>query len=572
MSNKGFVTVDTLKVPIDNERNVLEIIRKGNVDLPTFCYHSELSIYGACRLCVVELNGQSVQASCSIAPKDGMVVKTNTAELREMRKISLELLLANHDNNCTSCSKNSDCKLREISAKVGVESIRYKQNTPKHPIDDSAPVTRNPNKCILCGDCVRYCKEVQGIGAIDFAYRGSECVVQPVFGKKMSEVECVYCGQCARVCPTDGINIKSQNNDVWNTLSDGSKTVYAHIAPAVRAAFGEMFNLGPQDDIVGRIVTGLRMLGFDKVYDTSFGADMTVWEEGTECISRIENDGVLPIMTSCCPAWVKYVEHNYHEVLPNLSSCKSPQGMMSSMIKEYHNKEDSIARKDMVTVAIMPCSAKKFEADRPELSKDGFQDTDYVVTTKELGDMFKQAGIDCASLTPSSIDLPLGFKTGGAVLFGNSGGVSEAVLRYVQEKLTGKTNEQIVFDEVRGNEGLREASITIGSNEIRLAIVHGLGNAKKVCEEIKAGESPYHIVEVMSCPNGCVGGAGQPVPESLDHIIKRKDALYNADATSQLHKPQENMYAASLYEKHVGSIGGHAAHDIFHTTYTPREI
>jgi len=572
MKDPGFVTVDGRKIAIEGEANLLELIRKANIDIPTFCYHSELSVYGACRLCIVDLQGRGIVTSCSTKPEPGMVLRTSTEEIREMRRIALELLLANHDRSCPTCAKSGVCKLQDLARRFGIDDIRFKSTQKEAPIDRSSPsLVRDPNKCILCGDCVRACSEIQGIGAIDFINRGSDVAVAPAFGKDLNAVECVHCGQCAAVCPTGALTPKSEIDDVWKSLDNPDKVVVAQIAPAVRVALGEAFGMEPGTVAMGQIVAALKTLGFDKVYDTCFAADLTVIEEGTEFIKRAEAGENLPQFTSCCPAWVKFAEQYYPELLPNLSSCRSPQQMFGSLAKTVLPDELDVARENIVVVSIMPCTAKKFEATRPEFSLAGVPDVDHVLTTQELARMIDGAGIRFTRLQPESLDLPLGFKTGAGVIFGNSGGVSEAVLRFAVEKLGGVKLQSADFPIVRGPEGIREATAHIGDAEVKIAIVHGLANARKIAEMARNGNCPYQLIEIMACPGGCIGGAGQPISEEFDARARRTESLYAVDKTLQLHKSQENPYVTRAYETTLEEPGSETAHHLLHTHYHSRK-
>lgn len=569
---KTTITIDNKIVPIENERNLLEVIRKANVDLPTFCYHSEMSIYGACRLCMVDIIGQGLQPACSTKPVNGMVVNTNTAEVRKMRKMIVELLLASHDMSCPTCEKSTDCQLQKLAQRLGIKKVRFTNTNKIKDIDESSPaIVRDPNKCILCGDCVRMCSEIQNIGAIDFAYRGSDASVTPCFGKNLDQVECVYCGQCVRVCPTGALLPKSNIDKVWNAIHDKTKTVVVQIAPAVRIALGESFGLSPGTITTGRIVQALRRIGFNNVYDTSFAADLTIIEEANEFIKRLNNKHKLPQFTSCCPGWVKFAEQYYPQYLDNLSSCRSPQQMLGALCKASMINSGKASKENLVMVSIMPCTAKKFEADRPEFTGIYGKEVDYVLTTQELATMIKEVGLDFVNLEQDSFDLPFGFKTGGGVIFGNSGGVTEAVLRYASEKLTGEISDNYVFKSVRGNEGILSTDIVIGSRSLRLAIVSGLGNAREVLEQIKNGEAVYDFVEVMSCPGGCINGGGQPVSQHLNTKEKRTCGLYDNDKMLQLHKAQENPYIVGIYDQLLQTPGSDAAHKLLHTHYKPRK-
>ncbi|MDO5576552.1 MAG: NADH-dependent [FeFe] hydrogenase, group A6 [Fibrobacter sp.] len=570
MENKKTLFIDGREYPINGERNLLEVIRKAGIDIPTFCYHSELSVYGACRLCIVEIEGRGIVGSCSTPAEPGMKVHTNTPEIREMRKITIELLLANHEQNCLTCIKSTNCQLQELASRLGVDSVRFKSAHVHKPVDRSSPsIIRDPNKCVLCGDCVRMCHEVQGVGAIDFTHRGSNVMVLPAFGKDLSEVECVNCGQCARVCPTGALTVATQIESVWKELHNPEKTVVVQIAPAVRVALGDSFGMQPGEVVTGKIITALKRLGFDKVYDTSFTADLTVVEEANEFLERKINGKNLPQFTSCCPAWVKFAEQYYSELLPNISTCRSPQQMFGSVAKKMLPDLLNINRENLVVVSIMPCTAKKFEALRPEFNVDGYPDVDFVLSTKELGKMIKEAGLNFTELEPESFDLPLGFKTGAGVIFGVTGGVSEAVLRFAVEKLSGEKLENVDFVEVRNNKGIKEATFTVAGTTVKLAIVHSLSNARKVADQVIKGECDYDLIEVMACPGGCVGGAGQPTTRADDIKPSRAQSLFNIDKNLQLHKSQDNPYIGDLYEKIL--TDHKIAHELLHTEYNNRK-
>ena len=571
MKNGEFATIDGREVALEGEPNILELARKANIEIPTFCYHSDLSVYGACRLCLVEIEGRGIVTSCSTAPEPGMKVTTNTEKIREIRKIAVELLLANHEQACPTCPKSGSCKLQNISRRLGIDKVRFAATTQRHALDTSSPsLVRDPNKCVLCGDCVRMCSEVQGIGAIDFIHRGANVQVAPAFDKSLAQVECVNCGQCASVCPTGAITPKSDVEEVWHVLHDPQKRVVAQIAPAVRVALGEAFGLEPGVVTTGQIVAALKAIGFDKVFDTCFAADLTVIEEGNEFLGRVQKGERMPQFTSCCPGWVKFAEQYYPELLPNLSSCKSPQQMFGALGREVLPEQLGVAQEDLVIVSIMPCTAKKFEAGRSEFRHGEVRDVDVVLTTQELAHMIDEAGLKFSKLQPESLDLPLGFKTGAGVIFGVSGGVTEAVLRLAAEKLGGVKLEAVDFHEARGLEGLREAEVTVDGKTVRLAIVHGLANARVVAEKIKAGQIDYDLIEVMACPGGCIGGAGQPVSFDADVKQRRAAGLYEADKTLQLHKAQENPYVQEAYKTTLGEVGGHKAHELLHTGYHSR--
>jgi len=565
------MTIDGIDVPIEGEKNLLEMIRKTGIDLPTFCYHSDLSVYGACRLCIVDVNGRGIQGACSTPVEPGMVVRTQTQELREIRKITVELLLANHDQECTTCPRSNSCTLQDLSRRLGVQKVRFKKVHEPEPIDVGHTLVRNPNKCVLCGDCVRFCDEIQSVGAIDFAYRGHQASVIAAFGKPLGEGECINCGQCAAVCPTGALSVKNDLDEVWAAIHNPKKKVIAQIAPAVRVAIGEAFGLPSGMQMTGQIVAALKRLGFDQVYDTSFAADLTVVEEAEEFISRKLAGRKLPQFTSCCPGWVKFAEHYMPDMLSNLSSCRSPQQMLGALVKEIQPAQLGVGREDIVMVSVMPCTAKKFEAKREELGVNGNPDVDHVITTQELARMIEEAGLPIKEMAPQSFDMPMGFKTGAGVIFGNTGGVSEAVLRYAVEKVTGKPLVNCDFVEVRGEEGLRLASFKLNDIEIKLAVVHGLRNARMLVERIRSGEIQVDLVEVMACPGGCIGGAGQPVAKNgVTARRARTRGLYDADKNLELHKSQENPFVKAIYTQHLGEVNGHKAHTLLHTHYQNR--
>lgn len=566
------LTIDGRAVAIEGEKNLLELVRKVGIDLPTFCYHSELSVYGACRLCLVDVEGRGILGACSTPPEPGLVVRTNTQELREIRKISIELLLANHDRECTSCVRSGSCQLQDIARRLGITKIRYRSIHQPKPVDTSSPsLIRDPNKCVLCGDCVRFCDEIQTVGAIDFAYRGHDAAVLPAFGQDLGTGECVNCGQCASVCPTGALAPASEVEAVWQAIHDPNMVVVAQIAPAVRVAIGEQFGSEYGLNTTGQVVAAMKRMGFDIVYDTSFAADLTVIEEANEFMARKTGGERLPLFTSCCPGWVKFAEQYFPQLLGNLSSCRSPQQMLGSMVKHTLPAQLGRERKDIVMVSIMPCTAKKFEAQRPEFRTGGTPDVDYVLTTQELARMIEESGLSLNKLNPASFDMPMGFKTGAGVIFGNSGGVTEAVLRYAVGKLTGQNPVDPEFEEIRGEDALRVIRTEVGGIELKLAIVHGLGKAREVMERILAGTLLVDLVEVMACPGGCIGGAGQPVGRDIAQRRKaRTEALYNADRLLDLHCSQENHFVTECYQKYLGEPASREAHRLLHTHYHHR--
>lgn len=557
----GTMTIDGRKVEFTDEKNVLAVIRKAGIDIPTLCYHSELSTFGACRLCTVEDDRGKTFASCSEEPRDGMVIYTNSGRIRKYRKLILELLLASHCRDCTTCRKSGECKLQELAHKMGIRDIRFENYKEHHEIDFSSPsIVRDPNKCIQCGLCIRVCEELQGIGVLGFANRGTEAIAVPAFNKHISETECVNCGQCRVFCPTGAITIRSNRTDVWDALSDPNVRVVAQIAPSVRVAAGDHFGLPKGKSSMGRIVNALHKMGFDEVYDTTFSADLTIMEETAEFLKRVENGGKLPLLTSCCPAWVKFITDQYKDYIPNLSTCRSPQGMMSAVVKEYFRDPENAKGKKTVMVSIMPCTAKKAEAIRPNSFTKGEQDTDIVITTTELVRMIDEYGLDLSQLEPEACDMPFGFGSGGGVIFGVTGGVTEAVLRRLCPDHTKEALQQIADSGVRGEEGIKEFSVDYNGLEVKICVVSGLANARTVMERVKNGEAEYHLIEVMACRRGCVMGGGQPTGTGPKAKTVRTEGLYAADNTVIVKKSDENPLMQELYD---GLLKG-KEHELLH--------
>ena len=569
MTREKSLTIDGFRVDIDGERNLLEVIRKAHIELPTFCYHSELSVYGACRLCMVEVEGRGLVTACTTVPEAGMKVKTQTAAVRELRRTNIELLLASGNHDCPTCGKSGSCKLQSLAERLGVTEVRFKAPVEEKPLDLTSPsLVRDPNKCVLCGDCVRFCSEIQGIGVLEFTHRGSRSQVSPAFGKGLFDVDCVGCGQCAAVCPVGAILAKSEVERVYAALQDPAKTVVVQVAPAVRAAIGESFGAANDTCTMGRIVSALRRLGFSRVYDTSFTADLTIWEEATEFVNRKKDGGKLPLFTSCCPAWVKMAEHDFPEILENISTCRSPQQMFGSVAKEVLPKELGIRREDLVVVSVMPCTAKKFEAGRDEFIVHGNPDVDVVLTTQELARMIQDAGLKFPELPVDSLDQPFGTKTGAGVIFANSGGVAEAVIRYAAGHLG---EDHPVIEEVRSEKSRRELTADTPFGEIRIAVVHGLARARELVQEIEAGKSSVEFVEVMACPGGCIGGAGQPVTHSAQVRQRRTRVIRDVDTTHDVHCSQHNHVVKELYQDRLGSPNSAEAHRLLHTHYHSRK-
>ena len=550
----SYMTINNRRVTFTNERNVLSVIRKSGIDLPTFCYHSELSTYGACRMCVVEDDRGRVFASCSEVPRDGMVIYTNTPRLQHHRKMIIELLLAAHCRDCTTCAKNGVCTLQKLSRQLGITKVRFENNKKQLPLDTSSEcVIRDPNKCILCGDCVRTCEEIQGLGILDFAFRGSKMQVTPAFNKDLAQTDCVGCGQCRAVCPTGAISIKQNVEPVWAALADKNIRVVAQIAPAVRVAVGDKFGIKKGENTLGRLVAALRRIGFDEVYDTNFGADLTVMEESKELVERLGSGENLPLFTSCCPAWVKFCENRYPEFRKNISTCRSPQEMFGALLKEdaRMNAEKDRAEgkepKKTMVVSIMPCTAKKAEITRPEHYTDGEQNVDYVLTTTEVTRMIQEAGIDLAQVQPEALDMPFGLASGAGAIFGVTGGVTEAVLRRLVNSSRAEDLEEISFSGIRGVDGIKEAKVNLNGREVRIAVVNGLHCAEDLLEKMKAGEAHYDFVEVMACKRGCIAGGGQPVPIGPRTKKARLEGIYKIDNMAQIKLSNENPIITEVY-------------------------
>ena len=557
----GTITINGKKVEFTDEKNVLTIIRKAGIDMPTLCYHSELSTFGACRLCTVENDRGQCFASCSEEPRDGMVIYTHTERLRRHRKLIVELLLAAHCRDCTTCMKSGECVLQDLAHKMGVREVRFQDYKEIKPVDYSSPsIVRDPNKCILCGNCVRVCSEIQGVGVLGFAHRGTDAEVTPAFNKKLSQTACVSCGQCRVYCPTGALTIRTHLDEVYAALGDPNTRVIAQIAPAVRVAVGDAFGLPNGENAMGKTVAALHAMGFDEVFDTSYSADLTVMEESAEFLDRVQNGGKLPLLTSCCPAWVKFVDNEFPEMKENVSTCRSPQGMFSAVIKDYYRDPAHSEGKKTFVVSIMPCTAKKMEAVRPNSFTHGEQDTDIVLTTTELTRMIKNFGIAFDKIEPEACDMPFGLSSGGGVIFGVTGGVTEAVLRRLATDHNPATLSAIAACGIRGEEGIKEATIPYSGMDVNICVVSGLANARKVMEQVRSGEKQYHLIEVMACRRGCIMGGGQPIPAGPRHKAARAQGLYKADKDRILRKSDENPLMDVFYN---GYFKG-KAHELLH--------
>ncbi|MBT9157193.1 MAG: NADP-reducing hydrogenase subunit HndC [Firmicutes bacterium] len=566
------LTIDSTPVEVDPGSTVLDAAKKAGVHIPTLCYHPELKLEGSCRICVVEIEGlKNLAASCVYPAANGMVVRTNSEVVRKTRKSIVELLLANHPEDCLVCPRHGTCELQDLSHQLNVRKVRFKGKKREFALDESSiAVVRDPNKCILCGRCIRICENTQKVSAIGLAGRGSRAVVTTPFNRGLAEGPCVACGQCIKVCPVAALRERDASEQVWKALGNSTLHTVVQVAPAVRAALGEEFGLRPGALVTEKMVAALRKLGFNRVFDTQFGADLTVVEEGHELLHRLEKNENLPQITSCSPGWVKYAEHFFPEMLNLVSTCKSPQQMFGALVKTYYAEKFGIAARDIFHVAVMPCTAKKFEASREEMGRDGLQDVDAVITTRELAFMIKEAGIDFANLPDSEFDLPLGMSSGAGTIFGVTGGVTEAVLRSVYEIKTGKELEEVEFQAVRGFGGVREAQIPLNGMTLRVAIVNSLGQAEKILNKIKAGEASYHFIEIMGCLGGCIGGGGQPFSKDPDIKQKRASALYRQDHLKRVRKSHENPAIKELYRSFLGEPNGDKAHDLLHTHYRAR--
>lgn len=572
------LTIDDQKISVPKGTTILQAAKQAGIDIPTLCFLKEINEVGDCRICLVEVEGRrGFATSCIQTVEEGMVVHTHTPNVLEARHVILDLIISNHSKDCLTCTRSGNCELQALAVKFNVLNVEFPGARSEHKIDDLSPsIVRDFNKCILCRRCVAACKNVQKIGAIDCINRGFESCISTAYDKSLNDVNCTNCGQCIEACPTGALHEKENINDVWPKLKDPDTYVIAQTAPAVRVALGEEFGMEIGTNVTGKMVTALKRLGFNKVFDTNTGADFTIMEEANEFIERFKENDNLPMITSCSPGWVKYIEMNYPELLPHLSSCKSPHEMFGAILKTYYAQKEGIDPKKIYVVSVMPCIAKKFERQRTEMQNDGMYDVDAVITTRELSRMIKQANIDFLSLEDTNFDSPMGEATGAAAIFGTTGGVMEAALRTAQDILTGEDLKKINFEQVRGGEGIKRATVNIAGKDIKVVAASGLANAQKIMEEIKEGKADYQFVEIMACPGGCIMGGGQPIKSSkirseVDVRKLRADSLYTIDEKSIIRKSHENPVLKKIYEDFLEKPGSYRAHKLLHTKYHERE-
>ena len=572
------LVIDGKEISVKEGTTILQAALQNGIDIPTLCFLKEINEVGDCRMCIVEVEGRKGFAtSCIQKVEEGMVVKTHSHAVVEARKIILDLILSNHHRDCLTCSRNGNCELQELAAKFNVQVVEFEGERTKHKVDDKSPsIVRDFNKCILCRRCVATCKYVQKIGAIDCINRGFDSCISTTYDHSLNDVDCTFCGQCIESCPTGALKEKENIQDVWKKLRDEDAFVVVQTAPAVRVALGEEFGMPIGTNVAGKMITALKSIGFDRVFDTNTGADLTIMEEANEFIERIQNDGVLPMITSCSPGWVRFAEKNFPENLEHLSSCKSPHQMFGAIIKSYFADKYNIDKEKICVVSVMPCIAKKYECSRDEMEVDGIRDVDYVITTRELARMIKQANIDFCELEDGKFDEPMGEASGAGAIFGTTGGVMEAAIRTAVDTLEGKSMDKLEYTQVRGEKGIKEATLKIAGKDIKVAVASGLANARKIMEQIKDGKCDYHFVEIMACPGGCIMGGGQPIKSSkirstVDVAKLRRDALYSIDEKSVVRKSHENPFMIKLYKEFLEKPGSHKAHKYLHTTYTKKE-
>ncbi len=566
------LTIDNKRIKTDKNSTILEAARQVGITIPTLCYLEGVHQIGSCRVCVVEVKGaKNLVPSCITKVQHDMEVVTNSERVRSARRTMVNLLLSNHPDDCLSCGKNQKCELQKLAYQLNIRENPFHGQPSKAVYDDSSPaIIRESSKCILCRRCLTVCNSIQKVGVIAPLGRGYDTVISPAYGQPIMEATCVQCGQCTTVCPTGALMERSYIEEVWDALADPSKHVVVQIAPAIRASIGECFGYEPGTVLTGKLVSAVKALGFDKVFDTNFTADLTIMEEGSELLHRIKSGGKLPMITSCSPGWINFVEQFYGDILGHISTCKSPQQMFGPVIKTYYAKKMDIDPENIYSVSVMPCTAKKYEARREEMRSSGFWDVDAVLTTRELAAMITEAGIQMDKVDEQHFDIPFGEGSGAGAIFGNTGGVMEAALRTVYKLVTGKELENIELTDVRGLEGVKEATINLGGKDVSVAVVHGLGNIREILDQIREGKSPYTFIEVMCCPGGCIGGGGQPIPTNDEIRKKRIEGLYKADRNLEIRRSHENPYVQMLYDEFLGAPLGEMSHKLLHTHYKDR--
>ena len=571
------LTIDGVEVKTKKGTTILQAAKEVGIDIPTLCFLKDINEVGDCRMCIVEVEGRKGFAtSCIQTVEEGMVVHTHTPNVLEARHVILDLIISNHAKDCLTCTRSGNCELQNLAVKFNIQNVEFPGEVTQHKIDDKSPaIVRDFNKCILCRRCISTCKKVQDIGAIDCIERGFESCISTTYDHSLNDVDCTFCGQCIESCPTGEKKKKESINDVWAKLKDPDTYVVVQTAPAVRVALGEEFGMPIGTNVKEKMVTALKRLGFDKVFDTNTGADLTIMEEANEFVERLQNGGVFPMITSCSPGWVRFAEKNFGDQLDHLSSCKSPHQMFGAIIKSYFAEKYGIDRNKICTVSVMPCIAKKYECSRPEMEVDGARDVDYVITTRELSRMIKQANIEFTQLEDGNFDDPMGEATGAGAIFGTTGGVMEAAIRTAVDTLENRSIDRIEYKEVRGEKGIKEATLNVAGKEVKIAVASGLANARKIMEQIRKGESPYHFVEIMACPGGCVMGGGQPIKTStiratVDVRKLRASALYEIDEKSVIRKSHESPVMKQLYAEFLEKPGSHLAHKYLHTSYSPK--
>jgi len=568
------ITLNGKALSVPSDISIMEAAKQNGILIPSLCNHPDQKVKANCRVCVVEVEGsKNLMSSCSTMVAEGMKINSNTPKVRDTVRTIVELILADHPQDCLTCVRSGNCELRQLAARLGMKEVQGEKTQNLLPLDlSTSALIRDPNKCIKCGRCAEVCHHIQEVGVLYTHNRSTDVCVSPEYGKKLSDVGCVLCGQCVLACPVGAIYEKEDIDKVWDALNDTQKHVVVQIAPSVRVSIAEEFGQPSGSIATQKLVSALRLLGFDRVFDTDFTADLTIIEEGNELLHRLKSGGVLPMLTSCSPGWIKYIEHYYPELLPHVSSCKSPQQMFGAVAKTYYSQVSGIAPEDIYVVSIMPCTAKKFEAARPEMQDSGYRDVDAVLTTRELGRMLKQGGVDFNNLPNSEFDDPLGKSTGAAAIFGATGGVMEAALRTVYEVVTGETLQKLEFEGVRGMEGVKKSTVDLAGTKVNVAVAHGLAHAKQIMESIKSGEADFTFIEVMCCPGGCIGGGGQPYGSTNEVRQKRIDSLYEVDANMPIRKSHENPSITKIYADFLKEPLGEKSHHLLHTKYTNRGI